>query len=175
MMLRQQAGLTLVEVTIGMALLSTALLVANMTYVSISKLQQKGISTRQVQQNGRYAMEIISRDIRNSDIAVMPAGNPGTALYLTNSLNGAQQVRYTYDQTSQTIQREICNPTCSGQRTSISSEGVRIPNVRYDLQQGTGRFVQISMRVEQKTQGLAATDTYYQAFDLNTSVALRGL
>lgn len=170
-MIKRQDGLTLVELTIGIALLSTTLVVANLSYTSISRLQQRGIATREVQQSGRYVLEAISRDIRNSDVAVLRSSS---GLRLINSLNGSQTIEYSYE--GNRVLRRVCGPdgTC-GAAVSISGDTVRINRVEYQLgDDPESNFIKIALQVQQSTEGLLPSDNFYQSYDLTTNVALRG-
>jgi prepilin-type N-terminal cleavage/methylation domain-containing protein len=170
----KQAGFTLMEIVIGMALLSSAMVVASVSYASISRLQQKGAAGRATQQNGRFAIESMVRDIRNGATVTVP---DATTLVITNSLSDGGTV--TYKLTGTQLDRQACliasdgSSTCTA--TSISGSTVRVTQLAIEYNQATGTvpYVKLTMQVQQKTPGLAAYDPYAQTYNLSTTVTPR--
>lgn len=171
--LGSESGLTLLEIAIGTALLSTSMVVAVMSYTSISKLQQKGIAVRGVQQSSRYALESIARDIRNADVVDIPNNN-GTSMSLTNSFSSTNRVDYSYN--NQQILRSDCQDANCSIPTSILSESSRAESVNYELVQPVGgrAYIIVRMRVVQAVAGLSSVDPFSKTYDLSTVVTLRG-
>jgi prepilin-type N-terminal cleavage/methylation domain-containing protein len=169
-----QSGLTLIEVVIGMALLSAALLITALSYSAIVRLQQKGASGRTTQQNGRYALESIERDVRNSTAVSVPSS---TSIILGNSQGDGGTVRYSLS--NEQLIRSTCVPDASGNQVcadvSVSSDGVRVTSLSIQQVQATGGvpFVQVSLRVEQKIASLQIYDPYASVYNLTTTVAPR--
>ncbi len=164
--MRREDGITLVEVVIGMALLSSAMITASLTFTSISKLQQKGATQRAVQQNGRYVLEGIARDIRNAKAAAV---NSPTALTLqyNQNLNGqaATDVNYTF-----------ANNAILRNGVSVT-DGVFIQAVRYQnlAPAGDKEALQVDMAVWLKQPGsVSSSDPYAYAYSLSTVATLRG-
>jgi len=65
-MKHKQAGFTLIEVMLAMAILTFMLLVVSLAYINIARLYNASTAARNVQQNNRFAMEQMSRVARTS-------------------------------------------------------------------------------------------------------------
>jgi prepilin-type N-terminal cleavage/methylation domain-containing protein len=175
-LLREQ-GFTLLEITIVTALLSAAMLITVVSYTSIARLQQKGVVARSVQQNGRYALEAMTRDIRNAAAVTVPTGN--TSVSLTASFGDGGTVLYTWNQANAQLNRQSCIPDNSGNpvctTTVASSADVRVTamNIQYLAPPGGIAFIQIDMTVEQKAVGLPIYDPYSGSYKLTTTVSPR--
>lgn len=72
----QQAGFTLVEISLAMAIFTFMLLVVSLAYINIARLYNASTAARNVQQNNRFAMEQISRVARVNSV-VTPANFKG--------------------------------------------------------------------------------------------------
>lgn len=172
--IKSQGGFTLMEIVIGMALLSSAMVVAGVTYSSISRLQQKGAAGRLTQQNGRFALESMVRDVRNAATVTVPSP---TSLTVTNSLSDGGTVTYTLNGTQ--LDRQACIIVSDGQSnctaTAISGSTVRVTQlvVEYNQPAGAVPYVKITMQVQQKTPGLEIYDPYAQTYNLTTTVTPR--
>ena len=66
-----QAGFTLVEISLAMAIFTFMLLVVSMAYINIARLYNASTAARTVQQNNRFAMEQISRVARSAGSATV--------------------------------------------------------------------------------------------------------
>lgn len=175
--LRSQRGLTLVEIVVTMALLSSALTVAVLAYTSISKLQQKGISVRAVQQNGRYALETVVREIRNS--AGVNVISP-TKLELSASNSTSEQggkIIYEYNASSQKLIRTYTPQFGSPEVKDVATGSVRITAFTFAQVQASAQskpVIEIYMKVKQLDSGVDGTlDTYNYDYEMRTSVTPR--
>lgn len=169
-----QSGFTLMEIVIGMALLSSAMVVAAISYASISRLQQKGAAGRVTQQSGRFALENMVRDVRNAAAVTVPNA---TSLAVTNSLSDGGTVTYRLNGTQ--LDRESCLIDSSGastcNTTAVSGSTVRVTQLAVEYNQATGAvpYVKITMQIQQKTPGLDLYDPYAQTYNLSTTVTPR--
>lgn len=179
-----QRGMTLIEIVIGMALLSTMMMVAVLSYTSIAKLQQKDTQVRGVQQSGRYVLEAMVRDIRDS--ASFTLDESTKKLTLHNSISNKLQISYVYvdtddeDTEPDQIQRQTCvEGVCSDPKDQPLASDIRITELSYKTPSATNTavrpFIKITMKVEQEDAGAAGNLTYGQSYDLTTTVAMRGL
>lgn len=83
----KQAGFTLVEISLAMAIFTFMLLVVSLAYINIARLYSASTAARNVQQNNRFAMEQITRVARTSVNATITARSicfdrSGTVFYL---------------------------------------------------------------------------------------------
>jgi len=67
----RQAGFTLVEITLAMAIFTFMLLVVSLAYINIARLYNAGTAARNVQQNNRFALEQMTRVARTSKSVTM--------------------------------------------------------------------------------------------------------
>lgn len=86
----KQAGFTLVEISLAMAIFTFMLLVVSMAYINIARLYNASTAARNVQQNNRFAMEQISRMARTSSDAHWISGTGNDGLCLKSSVSGSQ-------------------------------------------------------------------------------------
>jgi len=97
-------GFTLIELLIAMAVFSLIVVTMGATAVSIIKSQRKSFALQKSQENARYILESVSKEIRmsviNSDDS---AGSPVTVLDITNSKG--ENVEYWFN--SQMLQRQV--------------------------------------------------------------------
>jgi len=70
-MTRQKNGFTLVELLLAMAFFSFILLFVTTGFIMINRSYNKGITAKQVQDNGRRLMEQLTREIRVADISAI--------------------------------------------------------------------------------------------------------
>lgn len=172
-----EKGFTLIEIVIGMALLSTAMIIGVLSFSSISRLQQHNISQRSVQQNSRYVLEDLDRDIRNATTITPCSTNPNcNSISMTTPLETGT-INYTYDSdpTHKTYQSII--RTVNGVSTSVSGSGMRVTGIQYDYETVNSKpYVKISIQVAQENPNIISpSDPYYYNYAIDTIVTPRGL
>lgn len=173
--MKNDSGITLVEVIIGLALLSGAIMTATASFIAISRLQQKSATVRTVQQNGRFVLDDIIRNIRNSTIVTLPSGaTPGTCISLAGGTDAAADT-ITYANVAGT--GLVSNTTGSCLTGSAVATGdTRISAATFTIGQPTDnskQFVNVDLTIEQGDASIAATDPYAYKYDLTTSIELR--
>jgi len=170
-----ERGVTLVEVIIGLALLSGAIMTATASFIAISRLQQKSATVRTVQQNGRFVMDDLIRNIRNSAIVTVPAGaTAGTCISLAGGSDATTPtVTYAYV----TGTGLVSNATGNCHSGSVVATGdTRITAATFNVGQpaaGGKQFVNVDLTVEQGDATIAATDPNAYKYNLTTSIQLR--
>ena len=179
-------GMTLIEIVISMTLFSVAALVAVYTFTSIVQLQQKGATQRMVQQNSRYIIETISREVRDG-ISVDVQDN-GNSLRIVGSDSAESAIHYRYlpqgggnPAGENIILRQFCNTSGCSEWQRITSEEVRVlPPAeksvfeRVASQASSRAFIRLNLNVAQAVEGLAETDPYAYQYELSTVVNARG-
>ena len=110
-------GFTIIELVITTALLSSALLVFAMIFISITRLQIKTAASRSAQETGRYILEQMARDIRSS----AAISNPSTDCLIITADNqtGGGQIAYKYDGTTM-IWRNTAGGVCTTSSPAVS-------------------------------------------------------
>lgn len=178
MKINNQSGLTLVEIVVGLALLSLAVMSATLSYISITRLQQKSISIQKVQQNARFVLEAISRDARNASAVLV--SNGGATIELTNGFElEGQIVSYEFDSTINKVFRCTypIGETCltAGARADVSTDEVRVINLAFTVASppNAPNYITVNMTFEQATAGITPQNPEFQRFDLSTIVSTR--
>ncbi len=172
-------GFTLVEIVIGMALISAAMVVAVLGFTTIVQLQQKAQTAQHVQQNTRYFMETISRDVRNSDLYQL--SHSGTQLLLPNSINNDAEIRYRYNPEGE---GHLYRLSCSGSSCysgatageNLVPDDLRIKDMimeKLNQQSGANSPLRLYIVTSQADQSLPETDPYYYEYDATTVVVPR--
>ena len=189
MILKNEIGFTLVEITIAMALLSTAIVGATVTFISLSNLHQKTIAVQDVQQQTRYVVESIQRDITNGSSIYEETGAGPDTLVIESGLVSRQEVRYYVDSHpiggGQTIFRQLC----SGTTVTGASCEVAAPMTSSDVTLSAGStdfiewydgsslygndYVTITLSYDKNADLAAEDDENYHNFELSTLVSIR--
>ena len=115
----KERGFTIIELVITTALLSSALLVFAMIFVSITRLQVKTAASRSAQETGRYVLEQMARDIRSS-AAISSSGSDCLVITADNQTGGGK-IAYQYDGSTTMIWRNTSSGVCT-----MSSPAVRM-------------------------------------------------
>lgn len=181
-MMKRQEGMTLLEVTITTALLASTLLVVMISYAAISRLQAKAATAQQTQQAGRYVLEQLARDVRNSASLQVTslAGNPGACLLVTAGADsGGGTVAYSWDGSSTLYRSQglgtSCSTTASSTNQPIAPTGTRITLANFQfLQSAEGKpMVLASLTVQQHDATLSLTNSYAFSYQLSTILTPR--
>ena len=89
---RNGAGFTLVELIVSVAIFSLVITVASSLFSTVLRSQRKSINVQNIQDNGRYLMNFMAKEIRMSDIE-----NPDSEipfLNISHSIHG--DITYTF-------------------------------------------------------------------------------
>lgn len=134
MMKREEAGFTLVELLVAMAIFSFMLLIVTAGFLQIVRIQQSGVASRTTQQNARLVMDGVVKDIRQA--AQVGVGGAGQLNYLCLS-KGSQALEYAVDGNGDLRVGVVANPaagTCpapvfAGWRT-LNDSSVKLTQFR---------------------------------------------
>ncbi len=187
--MNKQAGFTLVEISMAMAIFTFMLLVVSMAYINIARLYNASTAARNVQQNNRFAMEQISRVARTAisadeapESAMVQQGtcfksSSGEQLFYLHSLSAAQNTEFQLRQSS-----SCDSPTDSNSKV-LTSPGIYVAKLQTTRLQNTVTIsLWMSARVDLLDQneqsGLkckTGVGTEFCAINkLTTTVELRG-
>jgi len=187
-------GFTLTEVTIAMAILSVAITGAAATFITLSRLHQKTIAIQEIQQESRFVVESIERDIANSSnvytremtLGVPDDGDPSNdMLVIESGIIDRQEIRYTIetDAGRRRPYRQLCTTVtngaglCTGQaKAPMTSSDIFLVSGQFtkytSAQTGTGAgLVALSMTFE-KNSNLTREDPYFSAYQVNSAVSV---
>lgn len=175
--MKNESGITLVEVVIGLALLSGAIMTATASFISISRLQAKTATVRSVQQSGRFVMDDVIRNIRNASVVTVPTGAvPGTCISLAGG-TGAATPSITYAFVDGMGLVSNATGSCAS-GTSVATGDTRITKASLAIGQPVAgvskQFVTVDLTINQGNATLDHTiDPYAYSYDLTTTVELR--
>lgn len=167
-------GFTLIEITIGFALLTLVMAAATSSYVGISRLQQQGVSTRAVQQAGRTIMEQMVRETRGAN-SLSVTGTP-SVLSINTTMSGSVDNVIKYYLSGTRLTRSVCDPTAACVNSTLNGSGVRITKLTFeyfDVGNIGKPTVRIKMAIEQGDASLIGLDPYKKAYELDTTVSPR--
>lgn len=126
----QQAGFTLVEIMLAMAIFTFMLLVVSLAYINIARLYSASTAARNVQQNNRFAMEQISRVARTST-TVTPSNADAQGSLSSLCFGKSNDLFYVVN--GELRQAKVTN--CAAQPTTyqtLSSPGVSVARMEMD-------------------------------------------
>jgi type II secretory pathway pseudopilin PulG len=166
------AGFTLIEVTIYVAIIGTIATSLIAFAVTLSNARGKTYAAQEVQNNGRFAMRLISERIRRAaginGISSVFGSDPG-ALSLAMESGAEDPTRIDLNQDDGRLQiTEGIDPPLFA-----TSDEVRVTNLIFTNLTGTGNRgnIRIEITIEYKNTGGDVDYTFSQ--DLQTSVSLR--
>lgn len=143
----KQAGFTLVEISLAMAIFTFMLLVVSLAYINIARLYNASTAARNVQQNNRFAMEQMTRVARASKTAStsLPTSDGGITCLQLNSKAGSQVFYLHSLDASDAKKNELrqavgtCGPvsTTATDYTVLSSPGMYAARMEASVDQGT--------------------------------------
>lgn len=170
-------GFTLVEAVISASILSVTMLVATLAFTTIVQLQQKAATVRQVQQNTRYVLETISRDVRNSTHFTLVSTSE---VRLPNSLDPKEQIIYGLD-SGQVYRLRCSEDDCVGaditDGDNLTQGQIRVTGFRLAASSappgGHTRPLRIHITAQQATSGLDEEDPYFYEYETTALVVPR--
>lgn len=181
--IKRQAGFTLVELLISMAIFSFVLMIIVSGIIHLLKQYQAGVSARNVQQNSRYALDDITRTARISRAANASADT----LCLTTE--GGKTIYYVTGSPRQLARAQIHpNLACSSASVSggvsyLTSTDTKVTIFEPTLIAGNPGTVQLRLKMASSTGDTDASGDcvpgvagyqYCAVADLTTTTSLRG-
>lgn len=108
----KQAGFTLIEISLAMAIFTFMLLVVSLAYINIARLYNASTVARNVQQNNRFAMEQITRVARTANSVTLSAREADGGLSsICFTVRGGPQLFYLAAAGTDTKKRELRQAT----------------------------------------------------------------
>jgi prepilin-type N-terminal cleavage/methylation domain-containing protein len=131
--LKFQKGFTLIEAIVSSAVFGFVIVSVLGIYILVINLDSRTRGERAVQQNGRYIMEYLAKEIRNGlfDYASYPsanANNTDSSIWLINQLNESE--RLYLSGTDLKLEKNVDGTIVT---TNINSASVRITNLKFYL------------------------------------------
>lgn len=183
---RNQSGFTLVEMVFGFLIFTFIITIATTAYINLLRINNRTVSIRNAQQNGRFALETIVREARYKDVADVidkNANGVGKKLCLSN-LNESTGVLFQVDAVTERVTRQVmkganCSDPIDGvAATEISGKDVRVGSndpLMFKLIGAAGEYksVLMSLTLQQKPSGILPGNPFYSVRTLHTAVSLR--
>lgn len=117
-----QKGFTIVEVLVSAFVFSIIAVVVSGLFVQILATQRRAFASQKIQENGLFIMELMSREIRVSQIQSSDSDCNATALTIIHPVNGT----VTYSLSSGILQR-----IAGGVTTDLSSSTVAFSRLNF--------------------------------------------
>ncbi|HZZ99218.1 MAG TPA: prepilin-type N-terminal cleavage/methylation domain-containing protein, partial [Candidatus Paceibacterota bacterium] len=134
----QQKGFTLVEMLVASLIFSIIVLAVSEIFVTVLTNQRRAFAAQQIEESGQFAMELMAREIRVSDITDQDSTDcSATTLTIDHPVNGT----VVYSLNSGVLQR-----TADGVTTDISSSEVKFSRLNFCVA-GSGPTDQEQARV----------------------------
>lgn len=156
-------GFTIIEMIISISILSILLVILSSAFGSIIEVQLSSTSKSSIDQDGRYIMAKLARNIQNSSSIISPA-SPGTSTSATLK-NSFDSLSYTYSVSNGNLQ-----VASSGATLNLNSIDTSISNTTF-TRVGVGDVtdtLQVKFTITSKTvlKGMPRTKSYQTTFSL---------
>ena len=163
-----QAGFTLVEMLVSTLIFSIIVIAITAIFVQILDNEQRAFAAEKVQENGLYIMELMSREIRVSQIQNQDAADCSiTALTVDHPVNGT----ITYSLSSGNLER-----TVGGVTTILNSSDVTFSRLNFCV---TGSAPtdkqQVRVAILASIESNSTIAKQQQVFNLETTVTSRNV
>ena len=136
--LNKQSGFTIVEILVSTLVFSIIAIVVSGVFVQVLDLEQRSFASQKVQENGLFIMELMSREIRVSQIQNQNSPDcTATSLTIIHPVNGT----VTYSLNDGVLQR-----TADGVTTNLSTPDVAFSRLNFCVM-GSGPTDHIQSRV----------------------------
>ncbi len=163
-------GFTLIELIVAFFIFSVLVVIAGGSFVSALSLQRRALNIKRVEENGRFVLELMAREIRVANpIATGNNSCPGAGtsiLTFTHPVNGTIEYSLSGNQAHRSV---------NGVDTIISNPDVEVSRLIFCISGnavGDDRQPRVTIILGLKTPGAAAD---VATIDLQTTVSQRVL
>lgn len=164
---KSKKGFSLIELVVAMGIFTLAVTMATAIFVTINRLNIRGVAMKDAQQNARLALEEISRTVRGSkEVSITPIPPPSVS---------TQQLTIKTDTTSYVFSvsgNGILQKTEGSLTSNITSDRVLVEELKFAEVAGVPSILNIDIRVTEKESPYEGAPM--EPVDLSTSVVLRG-
>jgi len=162
-------GFTLVELVISVFVFSVLIGIAGGIFVSSLNLQRKAINIKKIEENGRFILEVMTREIRVANPINTPDNNcptsPTSTLSFVHPVNGNIE----YSLVNKEVHRKV-----ETEDTTISNPDVEVTKLNFCISGNAGgdnKQPRVTILLSLKA-GLGKEEV---SLDLQTTVSQRGL
>lgn len=163
-------GFTLVEMVVTVFVFLTVIVIAGGSSVSVISLQRRASNLKKVEENGRYVLELMARELRFANPISTPnnscLSSGSSSISFTHPVNG----QITYQLNGTRAERVV-----GGVATIISNPDVEVTNLIFCVSGNTffdGRQPRVTVILRLRSGGLSREAAI---LDLQTSVSQRVL
>ncbi len=120
-------GFTLIEMVVAVAVFSILMTIVGAIFTQTLNLQRTAFSLQNIEENSRFSLETMAREIRVAEIQNPPAAcpsSPTSSLLMTHPVNG--EIEYRLSATDNRIHRIV-----NGIDTILTSEDVNVVRLSF--------------------------------------------
>jgi type II secretory pathway pseudopilin PulG len=149
---KNQKGFTLIEAVVSAAVFAFTITSVVGVYLSVMSIDTKTRAERSVQQNARFIMDFLGKEIRNGSInysaypggtVAYQSGGYANDLFITNQLSENEQVTCGSDSVGDPNDPYLILTKSTG-TTNLNSQGVRVTNCKFFVSPSTTPFAALS-------------------------------
>jgi prepilin-type N-terminal cleavage/methylation domain-containing protein len=129
--MQKQDGFTLVELILAMAIFSLVMLAIVGGFIGIIHGYQSGLASRDTQQNSRFGMDTMVREIRQSDSVTLQTNvTDGTSIVCVAGTQSGQNMRFLVNNNRLVEEAASCSssPSVGATAQYITSSNLRVAN-----------------------------------------------
>lgn len=169
-LIKQQRGITLVELLLYMGIFSILLMVLVELFGTIVNVNLEAQSTSAVSQDGRFILNRITYDVRQAKTFTQPAsaGASGTVLQFTTS--GGTTYKYWLSGNNLMLDNLTVSPNTSDQLNSV---GTTVSNLSFTRVQTTGTSGKNTITVSFTLTSTTRDQKGYQTENFQTTIGMR--
>lgn len=162
---KNNSGFTLIEMLVTVFVFSILMTIAGSIFVQSLDVQRRAFAIQALEENGRFSLELMAREIRFSEVKTTDTNcpaNPSTTLSLVHPVNG--DIQYS-------LRGTIISRTVDGVDQVLTSNEVEVTNLNFCVfGQTEGDSVQPRVTI---SMSLMAGDREPQVIDLQTTITSR--
>ena len=162
--MKNKNGFTLIEVLVAVSVFSLVIVIALGLFTNIIRSQRKSVALQNVQENGRYLIDFMAKEIRMSEITSVDGSS--LVLAIDHPLNGSIQYSFSGGQ----LTRED-----SAGVVAINSDETQVDGSFIIYGKTLGDNIQPRVRVILKAQTTGSKTEEQSVINLQTTISQRPL
>lgn len=169
----KQGGFTIIEAVVATGVFAVVVSAGLGVYMATLRLDSKTRAERTVQQNARFILDFLSKEIRNGSINYLGTNNL-TTLTLVNQLNENEIIQWDQQNSSISLVKSGIGST------TLNSDTVRVTRLNFYLDPPTDPFtppytvhVQPHVTVVMRIEAIGDGPNNSASIDLQTTFAVR--
>ncbi len=160
-------GFSLIELVVAMGIFAVAVTMATAVFVTINRLNTRGVAVKDAQQNARLAMEEISRVVRISQ--KITVSGSGSLRELEVDVEDVGKVKFSVNPASGVLEK---TDLTTGIKSSVTSNSVIVEELKFEEISAVPAILNIYIKVIERNPAYGTGEEY--EVELKSSVVLRG-